>query len=119
MKFCPSCNNLTDVVKAEDGTGSFLCPVCGFSVPVAPGTKLLSYSFNEGHSDTYDRSQTPLDAFPRKRLRTACSQCGGFEVAIFKNDAFEVAYVCTSCRTTRQSFVEDDSFTRAEEGTPE
>jgi DNA-directed RNA polymerase subunit M/transcription elongation factor TFIIS len=107
MFFCPLCKYtliLSNGGQAEEG-GKFTCSNCDYSRPIEDGTVILDSRkrSNAVHSIEFDPVSAVNDLYPRKKIksceRKGCTTGKGAnaEVVVWRDDSFNVLYVCTSC----------------------
>ena len=103
MYFCPGCKYTLVLEKGDkDETGKWKCACCGYSTPLVNGTVVLDTTNKkrDGTMRDFDPVSAVTDLYPRKKLRR-CEGCSTKqpEVVVWKDEDFNVLYVCTSCKT--------------------
>lgn len=115
MRFCPFCKFQLDIertVKDKNGVGFFVCKNCDYATPLEDKTILFEFPRRAGNSilSTVDPVASLYDNYPRKKIEK-CSNKGcvtkdldSCEVIVWKDDSFNVRYICVSCNQVMSPF---------------
>lgn len=106
MRFCPLCKyklNVARTLEGKEGTGFLQCGYCQYDAPLENGSVLYD-SFRTQSAQTVFEPQSALyDNFARKKIakcdNRSCKTRDQPEVVVWKDDNFNVFYVCTQCQT--------------------
>lgn len=108
MLFCPICKyklSLAKTVPDQKDTGFLCCQYCQYSTKLEQGTVILEcpkVQADIGLVD-FDPKAVVYDSFPRKRVdrctNKSCPNSDEPEVIVWKDDNFNIRYVCSSCDT--------------------
>lgn len=100
MFFCPVCKyklNIVRTVEGKAGSGFFECKACDFRENIKNGTTFIE--FTKTKRTFFDPSTIDLDLFPRKIIdKCKNKKCNNKEVIVWKDDDFNVLYVCVKCK---------------------
>lgn len=102
MYFCPICKyklNIVRSIEGKTGNGFFECKTCNYTDSIKNGTVFMDA--NKIKRIQIDPTTVSLDVFPRKILESCsnkkCSKKTNVEAIVWKDDDFNVMYVCTAC----------------------
>lgn len=105
MRFCPVCNSQLDIektIESEEGIGFLLCRICSYHTRLDEGMLILSLQRKAKNLSvtTFDPEAATYDTYPRKKIRECVNKkCGkDVEAIVWKDDNFNVRYICTKCK---------------------
>jgi DNA-directed RNA polymerase subunit M/transcription elongation factor TFIIS len=105
MFFCDNCHHLLNIKKTLPDTneiGYFFCDSCGYSKKIENST-LVYQSVSLDTTQKINPELAILDIYQRKILKQCsnkkCPSKKGTEVIIYKDNNFNVKYICTTCKT--------------------
>lgn len=105
MFFCKNCHHLLNIKKIlpnKSETGYFFCDACGYNEKI-DNTTLIFQSKKISDTKSLEPEYSVLDIYQRKYIKKCtnkkCTSKNDTEVVIYKDNNFNVQYICTTCKT--------------------
>lgn len=105
MFFCSNCHNLLNIKKSVDGSteqGHFYCNSCGYNEKI-DNSSLIYQSKPENSTEKIIPELATLDIYQQKIIdkctNKKCKTKKNPRVVIYKDNNFNVKYICMSCHT--------------------
>lgn len=102
MLFCPECKFILSLAKVSEAhpnhIGIMVCSHCRFSTPLGDDKIVLFRTFRASKSLVHKEAILTDKLYQCKRI-TACAGCKGPEAVVWRDNDFNVKYMCTQCGT--------------------